>query len=119
GSTQHDLKSMAQLPYPGRTFGPTHPRNDDTAQRLLWKIAELLSVGLGGNGVLAVTGGGTYTGLFGVYHAVTDTVIASVTYSDGSTFLTGATLKAGDQIAGNITSIVITSGTGELYRRIV
>ncbi len=110
---------MAQLPYPARTFGPSLPRNDDTAQRLLWKIAELLSVGLGGNGVLAVTGAGTYAGLFGVYHALTDTVVASVTYSDGSTFAYGATVRAGDQIAGNITSIVISSGTGELYKRAV
>ncbi len=110
---------MAQLPYPARTFGPSLPRLDDTAQRLLWKIAELLSVGLGGNGVLAVTGAGTYTGLFGVYHALSDTVVTSVTYSDGSTFLGGATVKAGDQIAGNITSIVIASGTGELYKRAV
>jgi len=109
----------ASLPYPARTFGPSLPRNDDTAQRLLWKIAELLSVGLGGNGVEAVTGAGTHTGLFGVYHALSDTVIASVTYSDGSTFTGGSTVKAGDQIAGNITSIVITSGTGELYKRIV
>ncbi len=110
---------MAQLPYPARTFGPSLPRNDDTAQRLLWKIAELLSVGLGGNGVLAVTGAGTYTGLFGVYHALTDTVVTSVAYSDGSTFASGATVRAGDQIAGNITSIVISSGTGELYKRSV
>jgi hypothetical protein len=109
----------ASLPYPARTFGPTKPRNDDTAQRLLWKIAELLSVGLGGNGVEAVTGAGTFTGLYGVYHALTDTVVASVTYSDGSTFPAGSTVKAGDQIAGNITSIVITSGTGELYLRTV
>lgn len=109
----------ASLPYPARTFGPNQPRNDDTAQRLLWKIAELLAVGLGGNGVEAVTGAGTFTGLYGVYHAITDTVITSVTYSDGSTFASGATLKAGDQIAGNIKSIVIASGTGELYKRIV
>jgi len=107
----------ASLPYPARTFGPSLPRNDDTAQRLLWKIAELLSVGLGGNGVEAVNGAGTHTGLYGVYHALTDTVIASVTYSDGSSFTAGSTVKAGDQIAGNITSIVITSGTGELYKR--
>jgi hypothetical protein len=110
---------MAQLPYPARTFGPSQPRNDDTAQRLLWKIAELLSVGLGGNGVDAVTGAGTFTGLFGVYHALTDTVVTSVSYTDGSTFPGGATVKAGDQIAGNIKSIVIASGTGELYKRAV
>jgi hypothetical protein len=110
---------MAQLPYPARTFGPNQPRNDDTAQRLLWKIAELLSVGLGGNGVEAVTGAGTFTGLYGVYHALTDTVITSVTYTDGSTFPGGATVKAGDQIAGNIKSIVIASGTGQLYKRAV
>lgn len=105
------------LPYPGVSFGPSQPRNDDTAQRLLWKIASLLSVGLGGLGVLAVTGAATHTGSFGIYHALTDTVVASVAYADGSTFPAGSTVKAGDQIAGNITSIVITSGTGELYRR--
>jgi hypothetical protein len=109
----------AQLPYPARTFGPGTPLNNDTAQRLLWKIAELLSVGLGGNGVLAVTGAGTFTGLFGIYHALTDTVVTSVTYSDGSSFAGGSTVKAGDRIFGNIKSIVIASGTGELYRRLV
>ena len=110
---------MAQLPYPAASFGVSKPRNDDTAQRLLWKIASLLAEGLGGGGVLAVSGAGTYTGAFAIYHALTDTVIASVTYSDGSTFVPGSTVKAGDQIAGNIKSIVITSGTGELYRQIV
>lgn len=108
---------MAQLPIPGKTFGPGLPRLDDTAQRLLWKIAELLSAGLGGNGVEAVSGAGTYTGLYAIYHALTDTVVTSVTYSDGSTFTGGSTVKAGDQIAGNITSIVISSGVGELYKR--
>jgi len=107
---------MAQLPYPGVSFGIFQPRNDDTAQRLLWKIASLLSVGLGGAGVLAVTGTGSYTGPFVLYHALSDTVVTSVTYRDGSTFPAGATVKAGDQIAGNIASIVIASGTGELYK---
>jgi hypothetical protein len=112
---------MAQLPYPAASFGANKPRNDDTAQRLLWKIAVLLSEGLGGGGVLAVTGAGTYAntpGLFSTYHALTDTVIGSIVYSDGSSFLAGATVKAGDRISGNIKSIVITSGTGELYKQI-
>lgn len=111
---------MAQLPYPAASFGANKPRNDDTAQRLLWKIAVLLSEGLGGGGVVAVTGAGTFSsGPYAVYHALSDTVITSVTYSDGSSFPGGATLKAGDQIAGNIKSIVIASGTGELYKQIV
>jgi len=46
---------MAQLPYPGKSFGPCQPRNDDTEQRLLWKIAELLSSSLcGGSGALVI-----------------------------------------------------------------
>ena len=111
---------MAQLPYPAASFGANKPRNDDTAQRLLWKIAVLLSEGLGGGGVQAVGVAGIYsTGPYAIYHALTDTVISSVTYSDGSTFVAGTTLKAGDQIAGNIKSISITSGTGELYKQIV
>lgn len=110
---------MAQLPYPAASFPASKPRNDDTAQRLLWKIAVLLSEGLGGGGVLAVGGAGTFTGPFTIYHALTDTVVTSVTYSDGSTFAGGSTVKAGDQIAGAIKSIVIASGAGELYRSIV
>lgn len=108
---------MASLPQPGKTFGPLQPLINDDSQRLLWKIATLLSIGLGGAGVLAVTGAGTYTGPFAIYHALTDTVVASVAYNDSSTFLAGATVKAGDRIYGNIKSIVITSGTGELYRQ--
>jgi hypothetical protein len=109
---------MAQLPYPAASFGPLKPRNDDTAQRLLWKIASLLSMGLGGGGITAVTGAGTQTGKFAVYHAFTDTAVTTVTYGDGTT-QSSITVKAGDQIAGDIRSIVIASGTGELYKQIV
>jgi len=96
------------------------PRNDDTAQRLLWKIASLLAIGLGCPGVAAVTGAGTYTGNFAIYHALTDTVITSVTYSGcgNSSFVPGSTVLAGDRIYGNFESLVIASGTGELYRGI-
>ena len=109
---------MASLPYPGASFPASKPRNDDTAQRLLWKIAVLLSEGLGGGGVVGATAGTYASGPYAIYHAFTDTSITTVTYTDGST-QSSISLKAGDQIGGSIASIVIASGTGELYKAIV
>lgn len=102
-----------QFPVNTKTF--ITPLMSDDIQALLRKIATYLAEGLGLFGVKAITGAATSTGKFWVFHAITDSVVASVTYADGSTFTGGSTVKAGDRIYGQIVSITLTSGTGELY----
>lgn len=92
------------------------PRLDDTAQRLLWKIANFLYVGLGGAGSVAVVSGTLYQGAYWIFHAKTASVIASISYEGGTGgAVAGDTIAAGDRIYGKITSLQLTSGTGELY----
>jgi hypothetical protein len=108
----------ADFPVPAKTF--SIPLISDGQPRLEWKIASYLAAGLGLGGVVAVSGAGTATGRYWIYHALTDTVIASITYADGtSSFLAGSTVKAGDRIYGDFTSITFTSGTGELTKAIL
>jgi len=94
-----------------------HPLNDDNAQRLLWKIANMLYVGLGLAGSVRVADTSTHTGRFFVYHALTDTVVASITYAGFApgAIAAGDVIKAGDRIYGVITSFSAASGSGELY----
>lgn len=94
-----------------------HPLNDDTAQRLLWKVGNLLYTGLGLAGSTRVAGTAVHTGKYWVFHALTDTVVASITYNSDApgAIAAGDTIKAGDRIYGRITSFAATSGTGELY----
>jgi hypothetical protein len=108
----------AHLPYPGSTYSPAVPRNDDTQQRLEWKIACILSSGLGLGGVVGIAGPASRTGRFWIFHALTDCVIGAVAYMDGSTFVAGTTLKAGDRIYGRMSALTLTSGTGELYKAV-
>ena len=92
-----------------------HPRLDDTAQRLLWKIANFLYVGLGGAGSVAVTSGVLYRGAYWIYHAKSDSVISAITYDGTGGAAAGDTITAGDRIYGKIISLQLSSGTGELY----
>lgn len=103
---------MANPPSIGKTFNT--PRNDDTSQRLEWKIARYLAAGLGLGGV--VTASGTKTGTFWIFHALSESVV-TVVYGDG-TSQTGITVGAGDRIFGDIRSLTLTSGTGELYNAV-
>lgn len=101
---------------PVRAAGSTvKPLHSDDIQALLRKIGSYLATGLGLYGVKAITGAATVTGNFWVFHALTDTTVSSVTYADGSSFTAGTLVKAGDRIYGQITSITISAGTGELY----
>ena len=89
---------------------------DDTAQRLLFKIAGYLGVGLGQLGSVRVADTSVHTGTFSVFHALTDSVVSSITYAGGSGGVAaGDTIKQSDRIYGVITSISLASGTGELY----
>lgn len=94
------------------------PRNDDTIQRIEWKSARMLFTGLGLAGVDWVTDTAAHNGSWWIFHAVTDCVIAAVSYVPGASSGSpaGLTLKAGDRIYGPITSLTLTSGSGELYR---
>lgn len=94
-------------------FSITRPRNDDTAQRLLVKIANILGTGLGIAGVVRVADTAAHAGTFSVFHAITDCVISAISGDTGAA--AGDTIKAGDRIYGGITSLTLTSGTGELY----
>lgn len=92
---------------------------DDTAQRLGWKSANFLYTGLGLAGSVRVSDTSAHTGKFWIFHAITDCVISAITY--GTDFGSGGaaagdTIKAGDRIYGQIESLTLTSGTGELYR---
>jgi hypothetical protein len=94
-----------------------HPLLDDTAQRLLWKIANSLYTGLGLSGAERVNDTATHTGAYWVFHAITDCVLTSISYGNPTGgAAAGDTIKAGDRIYGNITSLRLLSGTGELYR---
>lgn len=90
------------------------PKQDDVQQRLLFKIASYLAAGLGLTGVTWINDTAVHNGLFVIFHAVTDCVITGVNYADGSSAIPGTTIKAGDRIYGLITSLQLTSGTGEL-----
>lgn len=95
-------------------FSFFYPRNDDTAQRLLWKLASYQAAESGLAGVERVADTAAHTGSFAVFHALTDCVISAV---EGVTGLAaGDTLKAGDRVRGVIKSLTLTSGTGELYK---
>lgn len=105
-----------QFPVNAKSF--ITPLVNDPQQRLEFKTAAYLATGLGLAGVDWVTNTSAHTGKWWIFHAVTDCVIASVTYSagSGSGFPAGVTLKAGDRIYGQIIGLTLTSGTGELYR---
>jgi len=92
------------------------PRADDTQTRLLWKLAGFLYTSLGLEGAERVSDTTTHTGRYWVFHAITDCLIASITYSLAGGAGVGDTIKAGDRIYGQITALRLTSGTGELYR---
>jgi hypothetical protein len=99
------------------SFGAV-PTFGDGDNRLLLKIALNLATGLGILGVDWVTDTAAHVGNWWAFHAVTDCVIAAVSYapntSSGSA--AGVTVKAGDRLYGQIISLTLTSGTGELYR---
>jgi hypothetical protein len=107
---------MAILQVLAKGFG-VFPKLDDTQQRLEWKIASLLFAGMGLAGNVWVTDNAAHTGNFWCFHAVTDCVIAAITYATGTSTGSpvGLTVKAGDRIYGNILSLTLSSGSGELY----
>lgn len=99
------------------TFGIL-PLLDDSGNRLLWKIAASTIVGMGLAGTEWVTDTALHSGNFWAFHALTDCVLAEVNYSPGtaSGSPAGAKMLGGDRIYGNIRSLRLVSGTGELYR---
>lgn len=96
------------------------PKSGDQTNNLLWKINEILATGLGVGGVEWVTDTAAHTGDFWVFHALDDCVIAAITYKTGTATGSpvGKTVKGGDRIYGNIISLTLTSGTGELYKAV-
>jgi hypothetical protein len=105
-------------PTPPTTNVVSLPRHDDTEQRLLFKTAALIATGLGVGGVDWVSDTSAHVGHWWVFHAVTASVITDIQYKAGTStgFPTGVTLAAGDRIYGDIISLTLASGIGELYR---
>ena len=95
----------------------TRARNDDTAQRLLWKIANTLAAGLGLAGAERVADTAVHQGHYWIFHAITDCVITDIRYDSvvPGGAAAGDTIGAGDRIYGEIWYLALTSGTGELY----
>jgi hypothetical protein len=94
------------------------PLNDDTAQRLNWKVASMLFTGLGLVGSERVVGpDGVHVGKYWIFHALTNCTVASITYSTNApgAVVVGDVIVAGDRIYGEIRTFALTSGTGELY----
>lgn len=110
---------MASIPLSGSQLGIL-PERPDLQQNLIWKIAVVLAAQVSLSGVDWVRDTAVHTGTWLGYHAVTDSVIAAVTYFQGQNPPTGnpngLTLKAGDRIWGEIVSFQLTSGAGELIR---
>jgi hypothetical protein len=94
------------------------PQISDGQPRLEFKTAAFLATGLGLPGVEWVNNASAHPGKWWIFHAVTDCTIAAITYAPGfgSGFPAGTVLKAGDRIYGQIISLTLTSGTGELYK---
>lgn len=95
------------------------PKLEDGTNRLLWKIASYLGVGLGLGGVDHVSDTAEHVGNWWCLHAMGgDVVFTSVTYGDGnnSGSLAGATLSNGDRTYGNIIKYKLASGRVEAYR---
>lgn len=94
-----------------------NPSRDDTQQLLAWRTACMLYSGLGLMGAQRVADTAPHSGNFWIFHAITNCIIASITYN--SVFPGGAsagdTIVAGDRIYGQIQSITLSAGTGELY----
>lgn len=97
------------------------PRLDDMANRLAFKIAAYLGTGLGLGGVDHVADSTPHTGHWWCLHAVTDVVITSILYADGTSSgsLAGVTILGGDRIYGQIESVTLASGRVELYRAMI
>lgn len=106
-----------QFPVRAATNFQPQAGGEDT-NRLLWKLGEMLFTGLGLAGSTRIGASGTVTGRYWIFHALTDSVIAEISYGNGTTggVQAGDTIKAGDRIYGWINSITLTSGTGELYK---
>jgi len=94
------------------------PRNDDTEQRIAWKLANLFYVGLGLSGVDQVADTASRAGSWWCFHALTACVVSVATYAAGTSTgtLAGASIAAGDRVYGQFIQFQLTSGTGELYR---
>lgn len=94
------------------------PLRDDGTNILLWKIAAASIVGMGLAGTEWVTDTALHSGNFWAFHALTDCTLAEVNYKAGTATGSPAGLKmlGGDRIYGNIESLRLTSGAGELYR---
>jgi len=80
-------------------------------------VVELLGTVLGIKGSQVIINGDTerYNGKWKRAHALTDVVIDEWTDSQMTGSLSSVTLKQGDKLGGNITTVKLTSGTLILY----
>ncbi len=103
---------------PASTFQT--PKLDDTESMSMRKVARYLACGLGLGGVDIYADASAHTGTWWCMHAITDTVVSSITYAPGTSSgsLAGKTILAGDRIYGQILGFTATSGTFELYRAV-
>lgn len=96
-------------------FPELRPRNADSDNNLLFKIADSLAISIGARGHDLYSGAtGAVTGTWQVLHAISASVVTII--RDGSTET--ITLAAGDRVYGRITSFSSASGDVELYRAV-
>jgi len=90
-------------------------------QRLGYKMAAMVAVGLGLGGVVWVTDTAMHSGEFWSFHAISDCVFDTVTYKANTSSGSPAGLKllAGDRLFGPIVQLKLTSGSGELMKGII
>jgi len=77
-----------------------------------------LFAGLGLAGAERVADTAVHAGHYWIFHAITDCEITGITYAAAvpGGAAAGDTVLAGDRIYGEIHSLTLASGTGELYR---
>ena len=87
----------------------------------MYKAVAVLTAGLGLGGSDFIADAVAHNGDWVIFHALEDSVITAITYKPGTTSgsLAGKTIKAGDRIYGEIISLQLASGSGELYRATV
>lgn len=94
------------------------PQHDDSAQRLAYKQAKAIAVGMGLSGNDIVEDTTKHDGQWWCLHALNECVFTAVVFANGTSTgsLAGKTLAKGDRIYGRILSFTLASGVAIAYR---